>query len=87
VVLGLGLFCAKELWFFDVFAPNWSGAGLGWADLGERIGTGGCAAGSVQRIADWIWIGFVLLIRVGGLGLIGFVLGLFFWVPGRPESR
>ena len=24
--LGLGLFCAKELWFFDVFAPNWSDA-------------------------------------------------------------
>jgi len=23
-LLGLGLFCAKGLWFFDVFALNWS---------------------------------------------------------------
>jgi len=27
----------------------------------------------------WVCFGFVLSIRVGGLGLIGFELGLFFW--------
>jgi len=29
---------------------------------------------------DWGWIGFVLSIRAGGLGWIGFELGLFFRV-------
>jgi len=36
VFLGLGSFCAKEVWFFDVFAPDlWAEIEI-WADLGER---------------------------------------------------
>ena len=31
-------------------------------------------------------IGFVSSIWVGGLGLIGFELGLFFWFPERGKS-
>ena len=37
VFLGLGLFCAKELWFFDVFAPNLCAESEIWPDLGERV--------------------------------------------------
>jgi len=35
--LGLGLFCAKELVFFDVFAPDVGAESEIWADLGERV--------------------------------------------------
>jgi len=37
VFLGLGLFCAKGLWFFAVFAPDLGAEGEVWADLGERV--------------------------------------------------
>jgi len=35
--LGLGLFCAKGLWFFDVFAPDLCAEAGIWSDLGERV--------------------------------------------------
>jgi len=82
----LGLFCAKELWFFDVFAPDWArGANSKFkmqnAKLrnAEVVGMAVFTAGGRQK-AD-----------LGGQGLgsgqggadcvlgIGFELGLFFW--------
>jgi len=32
------LFCAKGLWFFDVFAPNLCAESEIWGDLGGRVG-------------------------------------------------
>jgi len=67
--LGLGLFCAKELWFFDVFAPDLCVAAGNWADVGESSGAGG--EGERRETMD---------VGRGGWGWIGFVLGLFFGV-------
>jgi len=49
------------------------------------LGEVGCLGGAGIGFG-WVWIGYVLLVWGVGLGLIGFVLGLFFWGVRRGES-
>jgi len=51
---------------------------------GQLGGVGALGGGEIGF--EWVWIGFVSLIRVVGLGSIGFELGLFFGFPGRGKS-
>jgi len=91
MVWGLGLFCAKGLWFFDVFAPNLCSESEIWADLGERAGrekSKGKKQSAKLRKPDVVG----MAVFIGGRGQrgadgvlgIGFELGLFFW--GRREE-
>jgi len=78
------LFCAKELWFLDVFAPDLCAASEIWADLGERAGrekSKGKKQSAKLRKPDVVGMGVLIAGRgqrgADGLLGIGFELGLF----------